>query len=99
MFSLTVCVLENQSLEQTGHTEQTGPIPGKDRPEGPLRIMEHAARAAIERGAGRCLNDGEWTKARSRLLDFSRILRGWDRGAETPDREVGSVDTICQQEH
>lgn len=60
--------------------------------------LEAAARRAHESGAGRCLSDAEWAEARSRLLDFAVILRGWDRKAKNPQPELGNVDAICQRE-
>lgn len=98
MFSLTLSAFENQGLKQTGQPEHTAPIPGQARPNGPSRVVEHAARAAVEQRAGRCLSDAEWAEARSRLLDFGAILRGWDRGSKNPEPELGNVDAICQQE-
>lgn len=42
--------------------------------------LETAARAALGMRAGHVLTDAEWAAARSKLLEFARILRGWDPG-------------------
>jgi hypothetical protein len=91
-------VFENRGLDQTCQPEGAGPIPGQDRPDGALRAREQAARAAIEQGACRPLSDVEWAEARSRLVGFGVILRGWGSKAKSTDRELGNVDAICQQE-
>jgi len=85
-------------VTQTGEPEETGPILDRERLGGPLGVMERAAREAVNRDTGRCLSDTEWGEARSKLLAFGVILRGWDRGAKNHGRKVGNVDAICQQE-
>ena len=60
--------------------------------------LERAARSTYELRADRCLNDVEWKKARSRLVDFAVILRAWNRNAKKPQTELGNVDAICQRE-
>jgi hypothetical protein len=55
--------------------------------------LEAAARATMEQRANRTLTDVEWASLRTRLLEFARILRGWDK---PPLR--GTVELICPRE-
>jgi hypothetical protein len=41
------------------------------------RSHEEAARTAFEQLADRKLNDAEWARVRTRLLELARILRTW----------------------
>jgi hypothetical protein len=43
--------------------------------------LETAARDAIERSCYRTFTDAEWATARARLLEFTGILRAWERTA------------------
>ena len=58
--------------------------------------MEAAARTAIELHAGRALTDAQWAAARARLLEFTAILRDWDRKT-TPSRR-DKIEVLCQLE-
>jgi hypothetical protein len=58
--------------------------------------LEAAARVAIELRAGRTLTDVEWAAARTGLLEFAGILRGWDR--KTTSARRGNVEMLCQPE-
>jgi hypothetical protein len=60
------------------------------------RRQEEVARAAIEQLADRKLGDSEWAGVRGRLLEFTEILRGWDRISAGPRR--GKVERLCQRE-
>ena len=59
--------------------------------------LEREARTKYEFAVGRCVNDAEWGRTRSRLLNFAVILRGWDRKTKKPEAELGNVDAICRQ--
>jgi hypothetical protein len=39
--------------------------------------LETVARASLESQIGRTFDDLEWVRARTRLLEFARILRDW----------------------
>lgn len=58
--------------------------------------IDAVARAEIEVRADRKLTDEEWSVARARLLEFTSILRGWDRKTTAPRR--GNVEVLCQPE-
>ena len=60
------------------------------------RSHEEAARTAVEQLGDRKLSDAEWARVRTRLLEFTEILRAWDRTTAGPRR--GKVEKICQRE-
>ena len=43
--------------------------------------LEADARDEFERDANRTFTEAEWSAMRTRLLEFARILRSWDRKA------------------
>jgi hypothetical protein len=51
---------------------------------------EARARATLGSRAGRALDDIEWVRNRSKLLDFATILRGWGSKRKNGDR-LGNV--------
>jgi hypothetical protein len=53
-----------------------------DRPSA-RRRLEVAARAELELRAGRCFSDAEWAEARSRLVEYGRILTDWHQQKRT----------------
>jgi hypothetical protein len=55
-----------------------------------------AARAAIELRADRNVCETEWVAMRGRLLEFSGILREWDR--KTTASRRGNLEVLCQPE-
>lgn len=52
--------------------------------------LENAARATLS-PANHRLTDAEWRHARSKLLEFTRILLAWDQQAKTSAPETGNV--------
>ena len=64
----------------------------------PLKALEDAARSSLDLLAGRSSNDVEWSRTRSRLLDFAAMLREWAQKAQKSEQELGNVDAICQPE-
>ncbi len=53
--------------------------------------LEGAARTSLEFRAGRSFTDGEWARARARLLELVTLLRDWEQNAKTPASELGKV--------
>src|SRR5947208_3616718 len=60
------------------------------------RRLEVAARAEVELRARRRFSDAEWAEARSRLVEFMRILTTWHQQARTNPPEA-TVE-ICTDE-
>ena len=58
--------------------------------------LESAARAAMELRADRNFTDAEWAAVRSRLVEFMRILRGWEQTTTVPRR--ANLEVLCQPE-
>jgi hypothetical protein len=52
---------------------------------------ETAARAWIESQIGRTLEDLEWVRVRTRLLEFARILRDWGQRANMVESQLRKV--------
>jgi hypothetical protein len=44
-----------------------------------LAGKKERARAACEAGIGRPLSDAEWEEARTRFINFTKILRDWEK--------------------
>jgi hypothetical protein len=42
---------------------------------------EERARAAYEAAVGRSLSDTEWEETRAKLINFTKILRNWEKNA------------------
>ena len=59
---------------------------------------KNAARSAVELLAGRTLTDAEWEQARTRLLEFTNILRSWDNKTKKTRPKVDNVEVLCQRE-
>jgi hypothetical protein len=70
---------------------------GSERDDMRRSRNEVAARAALEVRVGHSLPDAEWASMRARLVEFTSILRAWDRAKPiTPLR--GNVEVPCQPE-
>ena len=68
---------------------------GEDRNPRCRTQGEAAARAALELRVGHSLTDAEWAAMRARLVEFTSILRAWDR-AKTITPLRGNVEVPCQ---
>jgi|SRR5258708_4889177 hypothetical protein len=53
--------------------------------------LEAVARASIESQIGRTVDDLEWVRARTRLLEFAKILRNWGRRANMAESQLQKV--------
>ena len=53
--------------------------------------LETVARASIESQIGRTLDDLEWVRARTILLEFARILRDWGQRANMAESQLRKV--------
>jgi hypothetical protein len=56
-----------------------------------LSDLEGAARKSLDLRVGRSFTDGEWARARARLLEFVTLLRNWEQDAKTRPSELGKV--------
>jgi hypothetical protein len=52
---------------------------------------ETVARASIESQIGRTFDDLEWLRARTRLLEFAKILRDWGQGTNRVGLQLQKV--------
>ena len=59
----------------------------------PRKTLEEAARTDLNAQAGRTLTDAEWARARTPLLEFVTILRGWSRRTHAP-KDSGANDVV-----
>ncbi|MEP6636730.1 MAG: hypothetical protein ABJB97_08380 [Acidobacteriota bacterium] len=55
------------------------------------RRLEVVARALLDSRVGRTLSDGEWSRARAKLLQFVAILRAWDQRTKSHKPGFGNV--------
>jgi len=62
------------------------------------QALENGARAALDSYAGRALSDAEWIRARTRLLEFTNVLRSWDNKTKKTQPKVDNVEVLCQRE-
>jgi hypothetical protein len=62
------------------------------------QALENGARAALDSYAGRALSDAEWIQERTRLLEFTNILRSWDKKTKKTQPKVDNVEVLCQRE-
>ncbi len=73
--------------------ENTGQV-GREHRDQNAKLLENAARAAVEASRARPLTEGEWERERARLLEFVTILRHWDRQSRISESRGDNVVTI-----
>jgi len=64
---------------------------GRWQPERRQAQLETVARASIESQIDRTLDDLEWVRARTILLEFARILRDWGQRANMAESQLRKV--------
>ena len=64
---------------------------GGGQPDRRQAQLETVARATIESQIGRTVDDLEWVRARTRLLEFAKILRDWGQRANITESQLRKV--------
>ena len=59
-----------------------------NRAFGPAPAKEKAAREVLADCVGRELSDPEWSRARTRLVEFGLILRDWRRYSRSKESKI-----------
>jgi len=70
---------------------------GADKPEfreTTSQALENGARTTLDSCAGRTFSDEEWIQARAKLIQYTAVLRDWEKASPG----VGNLEVLCQRE-